>query len=235
MSKASDNEEFVREIQARLGLRADGWAGDVTREAAYAKIPAVQGVARHTLKDPAAFFAAVKAVTGGLTQGQVDGFNALLAAMSGWPVSWAAYGLATAFHETAATMQPIKEMGGNAYFHRMYDKDGARPEVAKRLGNTQPGDGVRYAGRGYVQLTGRANYAKYGIENDPDAAMDPAVAAAILVDGMSNGTFTGRKLANYLPGGYVGARRVINGTDKAAKIAGHAEKFEAALKAGGWS
>lgn len=53
MSKASDNEEFVREIQTRLGLRADGWAGDVTREAAYAKIPAQEGVAGETAQvDP---------------------------------------------------------------------------------------------------------------------------------------------------------------------------------------
>ena len=44
----------------------------------------------------------------------------------------------------------------------MYDKDGERPKVAKDLGNTQKGDGVRFPGRGYVQLTGRSNYGKAG-------------------------------------------------------------------------
>ena len=53
------------------------------------------------------------------------------------------------------------------------------------LGNTQPGDGKRYKGRGYIQLTGRANYAKYGkivgqdLVNNPELAKDPNIAADI--------------------------------------------------------
>lgn len=43
MSKESDNEAFVREVQTRLGLHSDGWAGAATRSAAYAKIPAKAG------------------------------------------------------------------------------------------------------------------------------------------------------------------------------------------------
>ena len=59
-------------------------------------------------------------------------------------------------------MRPIHENGGSKYFFSMYDKDGSRPKVAKRLGNTEKGDGVRFHGRGYVQLTGRTNYQKAG-------------------------------------------------------------------------
>src|SRR5438034_4989813 len=74
---------------------------------------------------------------------------------------------------------PINEYGGNAYFTKMY-------EGRKDLGNTQPGDGARYHGRGYIQLTGRANYRAYGqklglpLEQNPDLALQPDVAARIL-------------------------------------------------------
>lgn len=53
------------------------------------------------------------------------------------------------------------------------------------LGNTQPGDGRRFKGRGYIQITGRANYGTYGrklgldLVGDPDGALDPTVAARI--------------------------------------------------------
>lgn len=183
--------------------------------------------------DHAAFFAGVRKRFGALTQAQVDGFNALIAAMDGWPVSWIAYGLATAWHETGRTMQPIKEMGGVAYFTRMYDINGQRPAKARELGNLTPGDGAKYAGRGYVQLTGKINYARYGLTDAPDDAMKPEVAGAILRSGMANGTFTGKKLSDYLPGDYVGARRIINGTDKDDEIAAYAVSFEAALKEAG--
>lgn len=196
----------------------------------------VGGNGKHTLTNAPAFFLKVREKFGALTQGQVDGINALLQAMDRWPISWAAYGLATAYHETAATLKPIKEYGGEAYFRKMYDKDGDRPQVAKNLGNTQPGDGIKYAGRGYVQLTGRFNYTKYGIADNPDKALEPDCAAKIMVEGMAGGEFTGKKLSDYLDGqtDYVGARRVINGQDKAHMIAGYARDFETALQAGGW-
>ena len=170
----------------------------------------------------------------------------LLDKLHGLPVSWVAYALATTWHETAATMQPIKEHGGPAYFKRMYDKDGNRPHVAKVLGNTMPGDGVLFAGRGYVQLTGRTNYERagkatgYPLVGNPDLAMRPDIAAEILRAGMLEGWFTGRKFSSALPDAiatraqFAGARRIINGVDKADKIAGYAIDFQAALIAGGW-
>jgi putative chitinase len=193
--------------------------------------------------DRTKFFASVRTSLfgGALKQGQVSGMDAILDAAPGeMGVAPLAYCLATAFHETAQTMQPIKELGGTAYFTRMYDIQGNRPNVAKSLGNVNPGDGAKYAGRGYVQLTGRANYARFAklviadLVNNPDLAMVPQTASAIMFMGMTDGLFTGKKLADYFGPGRsdpVGARRIINGTDKAVQIAEYHAKFLAALQA----
>jgi len=181
-----------------------------------------------------------------LDNDEVSGCEAVLDAMAGLPLSWCAYALATAYHETAHTMQPIREFGGPKYLTRMYDVTGARPALARQMGNTEPGDGVKYCGRGLVQLTWKVNYAKAGAKigvdlvNHPDRAMVPANAARIMREGMVEGWFTGKRLKDYLPtrlgflSQYQQARRIINGTDKAALIAGYAMQFEAALVKGGW-
>lgn len=181
------------------------------------------------------FFGAVRPLFGGsLSQGQVDGIEALLAATAALPVTHRAYLLATAKHETADTMRPIVEYGGRKYFNK-YDTG----KLAAALGNTPAadGDGYLYRGRGYVQVTGRANYGKAGLAlgldllRHPDMALHPTVASQILVRGCSEGWFTGKKLGEYLPGDYRNARRVVNGTDRADLIAGYARQFEIALVA----
>lgn len=230
-TKDEANEAFVSWIQGVVGVDVDGHAGPETKRAVERALTAT---ATPALFDYGKFFARVRADFGALKQHQVDGFSIVTAALKGWDVTWTAYALATAWHETAHTMQPVKEYGGDAYYKRMYDIEGDRPQKARELGNVNPGDGVRYAGRGYVQLTGRDNYRKFGIENAPDDAMKPEVAARIMRDGMESGAFTGRALRDYLPGDYVNARRIINGRDKAELIAGYARNFEAALRAGGW-
>lgn len=167
-----------------------------------------------------------------LSQGQVDGLSAILdeGEKRKTPLKHMAYILATAYHETARTMQPIRERGGAQYF--------ARYEGRKSLGNTVKGDGVRFHGRGYVQITGRSNYTDWAkrtgidIAAFPDRALEPAIALRILFEGMEKGTFTGKRLSDYTD--YVNMRRIINGTDAAGKIAGHAQAFEKALRAAEW-
>ena len=199
---------------------------------------------------PSKFFDALRSGILGpsLDQGEVSGCNAILGACDGLPLSWAAYAFATAFHETAFTMQPVREFGGPRYFTKMYDVTGSRPKLARANGNVNVGDGVRYCGRGYVQLTWRNNYRRAGqrlsidLEGNPDLALEPEIAAKIMREGMKGGWFTGKSFGSYLPGSgpadkaaFTQARWIINGTDKAAKIAGYAVRFQDALKAGGWA
>ena len=179
------------------------------------------------------FWTAVRKLFGGaLTQSQVNGIETILAASADLPIGHRAYLLATAKHETADTMQPITEYGGRKYFDK-YDTG----KLAKALGNTpdKDGDGYLYRGRGYVQITGRANYAKSGdklgldLIANPDAALNPDIAARILVRGCTEGWFTGKKLSDYLGDDFRNARRVVNGTDKADLIMGYAIDFGKAL------
>lgn len=185
---------------------------------------------KRELVKPDMFFAAVRAITGSLDQVQVDTINRLLAGASHWSVAWLAYGLATAWHE--ARLKPIPEWGKGK--GRAYGKPG-------KYGQAQ-------YGRGLVQLTWDFNYEWAdtalglggSLVRNFDRALEPDIAARILVIGMETGAFTGRALKTYLTGEvgtfeqFRAARRIINGTDKDKLIAGYAERFQSALIAGKW-
>lgn len=191
-----------------------------------------------TLAKPAAFFdhmRGTRILGPTFTEAEVAGCNALLAACGApnWGVGWTAIGLATAYHETAGTMQPLREYGRGK--GRPYGKPGKHNQA-------------QY-GRGYVQLTWDANYEradrKLGLDGkllaNFDLALDPAIAAAILVRGMQEGWFTAKKLGDFMPIEAAGTREafkksrvIINGHDKDTLIAGYAVEFAAALQAGEW-
>jgi len=91
-----------------------------------------------------------------------------------------------------------------------------------------------YYGRGFIQLTWLDNYRKYskitGVDlvSDPDRALEPKIALFILWHGFKHGTFTGKKLADYINDqetDFVHARRCINGLDRAEEIAQLAENY----------
>ncbi|MGC2238192.1 MAG: glycoside hydrolase family 19 protein [Pyrinomonadaceae bacterium] len=190
------------------------------------------------------FFDAYRVRFGALTQNLVNALEFLLGQIEAdkrfgttdTDSQQLAYCLATFKWETAHTMEPIDEHGGDAYFNKRY---GPGTRVGKMLGNTQPGDGARFHGRGYVQLTGRANYtkAKTLTQKDcltnPDLAKDPALAYEIAIQGMRDGWFTGKKLSQFIKVGsapdYENARTIINGHDQAVKIADIARRFSEVL------
>jgi hypothetical protein len=135
---------------------------------------------------------------------------------------------------TGSTMQPVRET-----FATSDAVAKARLTKAWKAGKLP---GVKrdywsggFFGRGYVQLTHKENYAKAGkalgidLVSDPSKAMIPEIAAAILVRGMMEGWFTGKKLADY-PNDFVESRRIVNGTDRAALIAGYAYQFLQAIE-----
>ncbi len=148
-----------------------------------------------------------------------------------------AYFLATFKWETAHTMRPIDEHGGPKYFNKRY---GPNTSAGKRVGNTQEGDGALFHGRGYVQLTGRANYTKAkkltGVDllADPDRAKEPALAYQIAIQGMIDGWFTGQKLSKFFndkQSDFVNARTIVNGHDMAVTIADIGRRFAEVLLA----
>lgn len=135
-----------------------------------------------------------------------------------------AYILATSEWETAYTQEPVKE----AYW----------------LSEDWRENNLRYYpwyGRGFVQLTWEENYDRAQQElslgtqltDDPEGALDPEIAKQVIVVGMLEGWFTGKKLADYITiktSDFVNARRIINGTDHATDIASLAYDYDDALK-----
>lgn len=134
-----------------------------------------------------------------------------------------AYIFATVYHETACTFDPISERGSRKYLM-------SKPYYP-------------YYGRGYVQLTWASNYKRFGdflgidLLNQPWLANEPEIAWLVLEEGMTRNdavpksedpNFTGYTLENFINTRKIdfrGARRVINGTDRARLIAGYAEEF----------
>ena len=193
------------------------------------------------------FFDGYRSQFGPLDQGLVDAFGSLMdqiekddrfegAKDARTPRRQLAYCLATFKWETAHTMRPIDEHGSANRFNTIY---GPGTKVGKMLGNSQPGDGARFHGRGFVQLTGRNNYKRAGdftkvnLIADPDKAKDTGLAYRIASEGMIEGWFTGKKLSMYFKDGelpdWENARKMINGLDKAERIADIARKFDEIL------
>lgn len=195
--------------------------------------------------DHQTFFAyARRAPFGGrLTQAQVDGIKSIFDEIPrelGKDLRKVAYILATAFHETGGRMVPVREGFAKS-------DAAARKIVARRkYGAEDPGTGQVYYGRGHVQLTWKENYARMALHlrepdlvPDPDIALEPAISAQILVEGMSRGVtgkgdFTGKALEDFFNDHVddpVGARAIVNGRDKAQLIASYHKNFLDALEA----
>jgi len=184
------------------------------------------------------FYKKFKIDFGKVSQAQVDSIEAIF---NEWElqkytdIRWLAYMLATIYHETAGTMRPIEEYG-----------KGKNYKYGKRIKHS----GLSYSeslgifyGRGFVQLTWYENYQLLGrllnvdLLNHPELALRLDIATKILFEGMTKGSssigdFTGKCLEMYfneIKEDPIGARKIINGTDKAEKIAGYYQLFKKQL------
>ena len=193
----------LKQFQAAHGLAADGVVGPATKAAlAAAKRPAKKAAGPGFTPEQIAALLGCKAAnvkrywpplrTALAEQGLTDRASTIAA-------------IATVATEVP-DFAPINEFGNTPYFRRMY-------EGRSDLGNTHPGDGPRYHGRGFIQLTGRANYRGYGhklgvpLEQNPDLALDAKIAARVLASYLKDhgiGALAAR-------GDWQGVRRAVNG------------------------
>lgn len=124
-----------------------------------------------------------------------------------------AYVIATIYHETAFTYLPVKEYGSLKYLM-------SKPYYP-------------YIGRGFVQITWKENYKRFGdllkidLVEKPDLALESEISWRITELGMTKGLFTGKKLSDYFDEetDWINARRIINKLDKAEIIADYAKRI----------
>jgi hypothetical protein len=201
------------------------WSNFVTwLKGLFVKTPEPVIVVAHP--DDTKFFAAVRKSFGKLSQKQVDGFNACLAECRERKIEdkrMIANILAQVWHESAHTMQSIEEYGRGK---------------GRSYGAIDLATGFAYYGRGPIQLTWADNYKKMsaaaGVDlyRHPDQMLNLKIGYRVTVAGMLSGAFTGKKLSDYFNAttdNPIGARHIVNGSDRAELIAGYHKKFLAAL------
>ncbi|EYR79819.1 hypothetical protein P9A16_09425 [Shinella sp. 838] len=198
--------------------------------------------------DRKAFFDAVRGTLygGRLARTQVAGLTALLDRFEQGgeteDLRFLAYMLATAHHETGGRLQPVRETFAATDGEAIDRLDrafaaGRLPQVSAPYWR-RDALGRSWLGRGLVQITHRRNYARLaeltGIDllARPERAMEMAVSVEILFVGMLRGVFTGQRLDDHFTGAradWTGARRIVNGRDRAEKVAGYGRAFFSAL------
>jgi putative chitinase len=219
----------LAEIQCHVGVTPDGKWGPATAFAIAKALGMTEKL--RALAHPGQFFTSIRNLTGALDQTQVDSINAILREGAAYPLSHVAYFLATAWHE--ARFKPQEEWGKGK--GRPYAKPGKYSQSQH--------------GRGLVQLTWDRNYEwadkRFGLNGallkDFNKALEPDLAAKVLVIGMAEGAF-GQKVGKTLPADdspanhtqFRLARPSVNVMDKADMIADYALRFQAAILAGGW-
>ena len=156
-----------------------------------------------------------------LTELQVQGMEAVFdewEANTYTDIRWLAYELATIKHETANTMQPVREKGGEKYLK-------SKPYYP-------------YVGNDLLQTTWLENYKKVkkftGVDvvTNPLLIADLKVSAKVALYFMVNGLYTGvglKKYFNDTKADKINARKIINGTDKAELVGSYYDKFLTAL------
>lgn len=194
------------------------------------------------------------AALGRQTQQQVNGQEAILNAAGKTSLQHLAYILATAHWETGGTFGPETEnltytstARLRAVWPKRFPTDASAAPYVRNpralankvygnradLGNGGGDDGYNFRGRGLGMITGRANYAKWGLTGNPEKALELPTAVRILFDGLTKGMFTGKRIGDY--DNYKDMRRAINPDGNGATIAALAVKYEKALREAGYA
>lgn len=204
-----------------------------------------------------AFYASVRQRASGvfgtsLSQKQVSGVEAILDEAETRSTSrfHLAAILAEVYHETGGQMEPVKETVYASSKHR----NPSDATVIARLDSAFAKGQLTWVktpywrdgwfGRGLIQLTHKANYDKFGVTKAQ--ALDLKTSVRIVFDGMEQGLFTGKKLADYdylinsdpgLPGfRFKESRAIVNGdvSGNGPKIETYGKAFLSALAAAGY-
>lgn len=221
MSRETDNAEFVGRFQVALGLREDRWAGDDTHNAltrlllrvGIEEAPTAGDVLSRVTVDVVAEMFGASSATRTNIRRHLPAVKAALqkAELTDLPIVLMA--LATIRAETAG-FAPLSE------YRSKFNTTATGPPFGrydgrKDLGNVKPGDGAKFKGRGFIQLTGRANYERLGkalglpLAADPGLANRADVAASILAEFLrAQEAAIRRALA---AGDLAEARRLVNG------------------------
>jgi hypothetical protein len=183
---------------------------------------------------------------GSMKQKQVEGIEAIL---NKWEKEmpkaddrWLAYMLGTAHHETGRTMQAVRETFASSDDKAISILNSAfgkgQLSWVKKPYWVKDADGKSWLGRGLVQLTHKSNYEKMkkaigeDLVKDPSLAMNLDVAVKIMFEGMTKGSFTTRKLADFFDGKkeeWRDARKIINGLERADLVASYAKSYYSAI------
>lgn len=240
--------DSVDKFQDAIGLLNSGSTSGVvdpntwTALDSHTKLPgwqpfwaATKGVERKV--DRKKFFTAFRSssLSSSLSQKQVEGYDAIFDFWENSTLNdlrWLAYALATAYHETGTTIEPVRE--------GFCDTDDC--SIRAVTGLFDRGIIARnyalsgYFGRGLVQLTHEVNYQKMGqalgigsaLRDNPSLALNLDISVEIMFQGMVDALFTGLGFSDFFnrsTSDWVGARQIINGTDRDTLVAGYARDF----------
>jgi putative chitinase len=147
-----NTEKMVKDWQKKNGLKDDGVVGDITWNKLFNN-STIKKVSNEVLR-----LEKLKGIIPDKVISQIPDTAARFNITTNLRL---AHFLSQCAHESGNFKWVVELASGQAY------------EGRKDLGNTQPGDGVRFKGRGYIQLTGRANYDKFSKFVNEDCVSNP--------------------------------------------------------------
>ena len=198
-----NTEKSVKDWQKKNGLTSDGVVGDATWVKLFGNSTTQPVISGGVLK--------LEKLKGVIPDGVIAQIPDTATKFNITTNLRLAHFLSQCAHESG-NFKYTKELGNDAYFQKY--------EGRKTLGNTQPGDGIKFKGRGFIQLTGRVNYEKFSkfcgedCVTNPDLVSTkyPMMSAAYFFDknklwSICDGGFddeTVKKLTKRINGGYNG-------------------------------